>query len=78
VQSAQVVQDRATGRSKGFAFIEMDTDEQARPIQGLNDQEHERRRLMVAEAKPREPRTGGYAGGHTDGSRRIGGGGRRY
>jgi cold-inducible RNA-binding protein len=52
VQSAQVIQDRGTGRSKGFGFVEMDTDAQARAaIQGLNDLEHEGRWLIVNEAK---------------------------
>ncbi len=65
----QVITDRDTGRSKGFGFVEMDTDAQAQAaIQGLNDQEHDGRRLTVNEAKPREPRSGG--GGY--------GGGRRY
>ena len=58
VQSAQVIADRDTGRSKGFGFVEMDTDTQAQAaIQGLNDQEHDGRRLTVAEAKPRVART---------------------
>jgi RNA recognition motif-containing protein len=64
VQSAQVIQDRDLGRSKGFGFVEMDTDAQAEAaIQGLNDHEHEGRRLTVSEAKPREARTIGFAGG---------------
>jgi cold-inducible RNA-binding protein len=64
VQSAQVIQDRDLGRSKGFGFVEMDTDAQAEAaIQGLNDHEHEGRRLVVSEAKPREARTVGFAGG---------------
>jgi RNA recognition motif-containing protein len=74
VQSAQVITDRETGRSKGFAFVEMDTEAQAQAaIQGLNDQEHGGRRLTVNEAKPRQPRSGGSAGGGYGGSR-----GRRY
>jgi RNA recognition motif-containing protein len=58
VQSAQVIQDREMGRSKGFGFVEMDTDAQAEAaIQGLNDHEHDGRRLVVSEAKPRLART---------------------
>jgi RNA recognition motif-containing protein len=58
VQSAQVIQDREMGRSKGFGFVEMDTDAQAEAaIHGLNDQEHDGRRLVVSEAKPRVART---------------------
>src|SRR5215207_2444289 len=74
VQSAQVIQDRETGRSKGFGFVEMDTDAQARAaIEGLHDREHDGRRLTVNEAKPREDRGGGgYGGG---GRGRSGGGG---
>ena len=64
VQSAQVVQDREMGRSKGFGFVEMDTDAQAlAAIQGLNDHEHDGRRIVVSEAKPREARTIRLAGG---------------
>ena len=75
VQSAQVVSDRDTGRSKGFGFVEMDTDAQAQAaIQGLHEQDHDGRRLMVSEAKPRVARTSGFAGGRLDGSARTGGG----
>ena len=74
VQSAQVIQDRDTGRSKGFGFVEMDTDAEAQAaIDGLHDYEYGGRRLTVNEARPREPRTGG--GGGRGG---FGGGGRRY
>jgi len=81
VQSAQVITDRDTGRSKGFGFVEMDTDAQAEAaIQGLNEQEHDGRRLTVNEAKPRVARTGGggYGGGGGGSYGGSGGGGRRY
>ena len=72
---AQVISDRETGRSKGFGFVEMDTDAQAQAaIQGLHDQDHDGRRLTVDEAKPRVARTAGFAGGRIDGSGRNGGG----
>jgi RNA recognition motif-containing protein len=70
VQSAQVIQDRDSGRSKGFGFVEMDTEDEAQAaIGGLNDYEYDGRRLNVNEAKPRAPRTGGYGGGYGGGSR---------
>jgi RNA recognition motif-containing protein len=73
VQSAQVIQDRATGRSKGFGFVEMDSEAEAQAaIDALHDQEHEGRRLTVNEARPREERGGGGGGGGYGG----GGGGR--
>ena len=60
VQSAQVITDRDTGRSKGFGFVEMDTEAEAQEaIRGLHDQDHNGRRLTVNEARPREPRPGG-------------------
>ena len=78
VRSAQVIIDRDTNRSKGFGFVEMDTDAQAMAaIEGLNAREHDGRNLTVNEAKPREPRTGGgggYGGGGGGGG--YGGGGR--
>jgi len=74
VQSAQVIQDRETNRSKGFGFVEMDSEAEAQAaIQGLHEQEHEGRRLTVNEAKPREDRGGGGFGG--GGGGRSGGGG---
>jgi len=73
VESAQVIEDRATGRSKGFGFVEMGSaDEAQAAINALNGQDHGGRALTVSEAKPREPRgggRGGYGGG---------GGGRGY
>jgi RNA recognition motif-containing protein len=73
VTSAEVIQDRGTGRSKGFGFVEMGTDEEAQAaIQGLNGQDHNGRPLTVNEARPREDRGGGGGGG---GGRRGGRGG---
>jgi RNA recognition motif-containing protein len=75
VQTAQVIQDREMGRSKGFGFVEMETDAQAEAaIQGLNDHEHDGRRLVVSEAKPRIARNSSLAGGSVNGSGRPGGG----
>jgi cold-inducible RNA-binding protein len=57
VLSARVVLDRETDRSKGFGFVEMETDDQAQAaIDGLNDHEHEGRQLTVNEARPRVAR----------------------
>jgi RNA recognition motif-containing protein len=76
VQSAQVIQDRATGRSKGFGFVEMDSEAEAQAaIDALHDQEHEGRRLTVNEARPREERGGGGGGGYGGGGGRGGRGG---
>src|SRR5690242_13390477 len=66
VQSAEVISDRDTGRSKGFGFVQMGSDEEAQAaISALNGQEHSGRSLTVNEAKPREdrPRGGGFGGG---------------
>jgi RNA recognition motif-containing protein len=80
VQSAQVVMDRDTGRSKGFGFVEMSDNGQAQAaIEGLNQKEVDGRSLTVNEARPREERSGGGGGyGGGGGSRGGGGGGRRY
>jgi RNA recognition motif-containing protein len=73
VQSAEVIMDRDTGRSKGFGFVEMSTDaEAAAAIEGLNLKEHDGRALAVNEARPREDRRGGGGGGGRGGR---GGGG---
>ena len=64
VESAQIIQDRDTGRSKGFGFVEMASDTEAQAaIAALNGQQHGGRPLTVNEAKPREPRAGGGGGG---------------
>jgi RNA recognition motif-containing protein len=71
VQSAEVIMDRSTGQSKGFGFVEMNSDAEAQAaIAALDGQEQGGRALKVNEAKPREPRSGG-GGGYG------GGGGRR-
>ncbi len=63
VQSAQVIEDRDAGRSKGFGFVEMSSDEEAqKAIAALNGQVHGERALTVNEAKPRENRGGGGGG----------------
>ena len=83
VTSAQVIEDRETGRSKGFGFVEMASDAEAQAaISGLNGQDQNGRPLTVNEARPREerapggggPRSGGY--GERSGGYGGGGGGR--
>ena len=71
VESARVITDRMTGRSKGFGFVEMSSQEEAEvAIAKLNDSDCEGRTLVVNEAKPREKRSGGgYGGGGGGGSR---------
>jgi RNA recognition motif-containing protein len=78
VESATVVSDRESGRSRGFGFVEMSSNEEAEAaINGLNGQEHGGRALTVNEAKPREDRPrGGGGGGGGFGGRGGGGGGR--
>ena len=79
VQSAQVIMDRDTGRSKGFGFVEMNSDQEAQAaIAALNGKEIEGRTLTVNEARPKEPggKRGGFGGGGGGGGRR--GGDRRY
>ena len=76
VQSAQVIMDRDTGRSKGFGFVEMGNDAEAQAaIQALNGKEVEGRALTVNEAKPREDRGGGGRGGYGGGRGSSGGSG---
>jgi cold-inducible RNA-binding protein len=64
VSSAKVMMDRDTGRSKGFAFVEMDSPAAAQAaIRGMNGQSVDGRALVVNEARPREERPGGFGGG---------------
>ena len=77
VRSAQVIADRDTGRSKGFGFVEMGSDQEAvAAITGLNGKEVAGRALTVNEARPREERGGGGGGGGGRGGYGGGGGGR--
>jgi RNA recognition motif-containing protein len=70
VNSAKVMMDRDTGRSKGFGFVEMDSPQAAQAaIRGMHGKTIDGRALVVNEARPREERPGGFGGG---------GGGRRY
>ena len=72
VTSAKVMMDRETGRSKGFGFVEMGSDEEAKAaIEGMNGQQHGGRGLVVNEARPMEPRTGGGGGNGGGGARRF-------
>lgn len=72
VESVRVITDRETGRSKGFGFVEMSTDEEAETaISQFNGKEFEGRPMTVNEARPQEPRRGGGGGGFGGG----GGGG---
>lgn len=74
VESASVIEDRDTGQSKGFAFVEMSTeDEAAAAIEQFNGREVAGRTLKVNEARPRENRAGG-GGGRGFGGNRGGGG----
>ena len=76
VVSAQVIEDRESGRSKGFGFVEMSSEsEAAAAIAGLNGRDNEGRKLQVNEAKPREDRAGGGGGGGRSGGGGFGGGG---
>ena len=70
VESAQVIMDRDTGRSKGFGFVEMKSDTEAQAaIQSLHGKEFNSRALTVNEAKPREDRGGGGGRGGFGGKR---------
>ena len=80
VESAKIITDRDSGRSKGFGFVEMSSDEEAASaIAKFDGQEHDGRPMKVNEAKPMAPRSGGGGGGDRGGRGGGGGGGRgRY
>ena len=79
VESANVIEDRETGRSRGFAFVEVSSKEEGNAaIQQFNGHEVGGRSLNVNEAKPREDRGGGFGGSRNNGGNRGGGGSSRY
>jgi len=78
VTTAKIINDKVTGRSKGFGFVEMDNEEEGRKaISSLNESEVMGRKLIVNEARPQEPRQGGGGSGGGGGfkKRNFGGGG---
>ena len=77
VENAQIMRDMATGRARGFAFVEMATDDEAAAeATGLNNTQFGGRTIAVNEARPREQRSGGPGGGGGGrGGRSYGGGG---
>jgi RNA recognition motif-containing protein len=78
VESANVIQDRETGRSRGFGFVEMTSEEDAtNAIAQFNGQEYDGRNMVVNEARPRDNGGGGGGGGRGGYNRGGGGGGGR-
>ncbi len=80
IQNVEVIKDRYTGQSKGFAFVEMSTSEEAQKALELNGTDFLGRNINVSEAKPQERRPGGgggggFRGGSGGGGQRRGGGG---
>ncbi len=70
VESARIITDKFTGQSKGFGFVEMASNEDAlKAIEGLKNKQLNGRTLIVNEARPQEPRTGGAGGGGGAGRR---------
>src|SRR5262245_22275965 len=78
VKSATLIRDRDTGRSKGFAFVEMETQQEAeKAISQFHGTQFRDRALTVNMARPREERSGGFGGGRGGGGDRSGGGRQR-
>jgi RNA recognition motif-containing protein len=79
VSSAQVITDRDSGSSKGFGFVEMGSETEAQSaIAELNGKSLDGRNLIVNEARPQEPRTGGGGSGGRGGGGGFGRGGKRF
>ena len=84
VESAKIITDKFSGKSKGFGFVEMPNDDEAQAaIDALNDQDFDGRTIVVKKAEPRENRGGGNRGGGYNrggggGGYNRGGGGGRY
>jgi RNA recognition motif-containing protein len=77
VTSAKIIKDNYTNQSKGFGFIEMaNVSDGQRAIKELNETSLQDRKIIVNEARPPKPKTGGYGGGHRGGG--GGGGGRNF
>ena len=79
VSSAKVITDRETGRSRGFGFVEMPSEDEGKDAMlGLNNKEVEGRAMSVSVAKPREERSSNGGGGRSYSNNRNGGGGGRW
>ncbi len=79
VTSAKVIMDRETGRSRGFGFVEMPSNEEGKDAMlGLNNKEVEGRAMSVSVAKKREERSSGGSGGYSNNRGGGGGGNRRW
>ena len=82
VETAQVIMDKFSGRSKGFGFVEMSSDEEAKAtVEQMSEKEIDGRKIVVNEARPMEKRSGGFGGNRGGGGRdrnRDGGGRDRW
>ncbi len=71
VETATIIMDRMSGRSKGFGFVEMSTEEEAQAaVEGMNGQNLDGRKIIVSEARPPKPREGGGSYGNRSGGSR--------
>lgn len=71
IESAQVIMDKYSGRSKGFGFVEMGSDDEAKKaVEAMNEKEVDGRSIKVNEARPKTSRDGGFGGGGSRGEKR--------